>query len=1333
MRRRKPSLRSLFPTLTIAAACAASAAGCATDFDNTREARPAKTTLGEDIFTTLCDRVGASSFTEDLDGSSYRDVCHKSSKGWKGLKVDTRFLPPAAASGAESRRRSIAKVEAMARHRADLIEAFDTIFPDIKIDDPRDPEKQVRLYDALDLLTKRLTPLYESSPYSKKGDPDPDLMPATTRTLAATFGALADSPEAQRGLAQIAARQGYRPSPLALGSMRTMLAYPELRAFSRLLIDRTGPGGPLEDKFQHLLRVAQQELRTLEPDPPMPAITVDDATVKPNRPRLKLEIISQLLLSQHPDFARTKSEPRFLAARDLRGFVVPQGSNPGHPGSVPSPFVDQDGDGYADIDLLGRFVDTDGDPILAPPPFMTPYVPFDEAYTFDEASRRARSGDKLVYSYLDTSQTLLGSVAFDLKPLIATQGDGPSTLMKTLEGSYALYGDRKTSKVSFGKGDDQLSFEYEGFDPETSPLVDLTHATGQLLGAPESDDYLGSILQLHEEHPEKTGRALALSWAMWNKSKDPQYAQAVLADTSTFWDDMADWIARAARVGPEKYTGAGAIAQPRGLLSDLTLALASPAAGKYLPDAFGAPMTHVDRLSYQPGKNINGAPLNASKALPITSGTSYQIPVNRSLPDQGDNRSAFQRFAHVIHAADHVNACNKAKALVKSSLSLCNLPAIDLTYPIKVPIIGDQKYIDECDLFEIRDLGVFFVDAVLPWNHPRRSHLVVKQTTLTGIIDLVSKLTPGFCGEINMDSILQNSTGLNGLTTKPTPQALTRLVFYGARQVDENGKPTMALPPVALDPFLDGQSKGLTTFVENTLDLVGTSECPQDARGVNVCTSYEKTLRGIEPGTFFVAETPFLEAHPPECKALCDSLPAGTDAQNADKKLCYGECAGPTSGFYEGIRPLLTAFASYSYDPEPGELCQKDQVGRCVGEQLFVDLIGILDKHWPSETSGINRYEEFLAWAFSNQNDLFGVAQDLVPTLRDQQYVSPRVKHGQPRPGLEITASLLSYLFDQQVAKGLGITDRHGAAATTRNDGTPKAQVTPYDLIVQALRGMDKRFANDPEKKARWRQARSELVDQFMLAEGTSWKNPAIARALPILGRLVREQVNANCPDRESTQACKWARDELPKKLAAVMGGPLFGAINDLQEALRGDDEARLALEKLLAYLLEQTDDADSLALTLTSLGDLLQVLHDDNDIAPVLNAMSVTAAPGLVEGERADDAGIAHMTLKVMKVMLDDHDELPAAQAAEQTIDRYHVLDGVLRNLVTPPGEDRQAPLEVILDTIADVQRIDSSDEGPLSAEDYRAMGAGLRSFLVDEYRGMEQFYTIVRRRNEQ
>jgi hypothetical protein len=231
------------------------------------------------------------------------------------------------------------------------------------------------------------------------------------------------------------------------------------------------------------------------------------------------------------------------------------------------------------------------------------------------------------------------------------------------------------------------------------------------------------------------------------------------------------------------------------------------------------------------------------------------------------------------------------------------------------------------------------------------------------------------------------------------------------------------------------------------------------------------------------------------------------------------------------------------------------------------------------------------------------------------------------------------------------------------------------------------------------------------------------------MSRLLREQINANCPDRETSKQCAWARDELPRKLQKVLEGPLFGAINDLNEVLRADDEMRVELGKLISYLLEAANDPDSFALTLTSLSDLIQVLNDEEDIAPALRAFSSAATPGVIAENGklvpTENPGTATLTFKYLKALMDEPED------PEKWIDRYRVLDHVLPRMVTPVAEGKRAPLEVILDTIAAVQRVDSEQQGPFTAEDYRTMADGLKTFLTDEYRGMEQFYTIVRGRN--
>ena len=58
------------------------------------------------------------------------------------------------------------------------------------------------------------------------------------------------------------------------------------------------------------------------------------------------------------------------------------------------------------------------------------------------------------------------------------------------------------------------------------------------------------------------------------------------------------------------------------------------------------------------------------------------------------------------------------------------------------------------------------------------------------------------------------------------------------------------------------------------------------------------------------------------------------------------------------------------------------------------------------------------------------------------------------------------------------------------------------------------------------------------------------------------------------------------------------------------------------------------------------------------------------------------------------------------------------------------QTPLEVIIDVIADVNRVDPTQPyaGTLHQDDYANMSTNVVQFLSDPQNGLEQFYEVVR-----
>ena len=51
-----------------------------------------------------------------------------------------------------------------------------------------------------------------------------------------------------------------------------------------------------------------------------------------------------------------------------------------------------------------------------------------------------------------------------------------------------------------------------------------------------------------------------------------------------------------------------------------------------------------------------------------------------------------------------------------------------------------------------------------------------------------------------------------------------------------------------------------------------------------------------------------------------------------------------------------------------------------------------------------------------------------------------------------------------------------------------------------------------------------------------------------------------------------------------------------------------------------------------------------------------------------------------------------------------------------------------MLIDVAADIHRADSASDEPLTAEDYRLIADNVRRFLIDDTRGVEQLYEVVR-----
>jgi hypothetical protein len=667
--------------LLLCAACAPA------ELDTTRIAPPTAT-LGEELYGVLCDRMGALLLPEDLSGASFRGVCHRAPDGQYAQGVNAALLPslddgavdangsPVPPATRQARREeALARLGALARQRPRVVAALDALFPDtqVPVRDVSNPDaaltcgpapERARLYTELAALLGRMTAMY--------GD---GTLPDATRELGTWLEAFAASPEASRAWAQLDARLGYQPPERALGILKPLLTYPELRDLLDTTTHALGPTAspaPSRAAFTSLLEVTHHSLRTSEPSSPTVPLSV---TWDPNtrrdvlsRPRTGPEWLSAVLLTEaDPE----SSQPVLTVRRDRRGLAaVP---------SVGPLFADANADGLPDVDSEGRFVP--GTPQPVPTPFPVPGI---EDTAPRDAVGRALSGPSgtPLYAYVDARRTLLGQALAEVRPMLAAGGTHPRSLvMELLDGLPPLLGPRDGAKSSTREYP-PATVAYDAFKADQAPVLDLLHVGTQVLGHPAADDSLALARQLVAENPGDVARLVALL-RTFSRVADA-HPEAELKAGNTFRDDLLDVVVQ--------------ISREPGLLEDILRAMAHPDS-QGLGPAFASFMQHRDGIAYD-RQNLNGPPRNVSTG----DGSPPRTLVDRTQPDAGANRSLLQRFLNIVHDANGVALCNKPGAVVHAI-------GVDLIGDIDLPLFGGTYR--ECEVFKVDNMAVFYLQSIV--------------------------------------------------------------------------------------------------------------------------------------------------------------------------------------------------------------------------------------------------------------------------------------------------------------------------------------------------------------------------------------------------------------------------------------------------------------------------------------------------------------------------------------------------------------------------------------------------------------------------------------------
>ncbi len=1180
------------------------ASSCA-DFSSKRHTENYDT-LGNAIYQALCDRVGAQSLVEDLSGASYRRVCHPDAQGHYADKVDRSALPGAPAGfAALTRELAIGKIEALARRRTELVEALDATFADV-------PVKKTTLHAALSDFMARNKQLY-----------DEGTVPDVTDALGEFGGHCHESSVADLALARLAARKGYRPYETDLGPLGAVLSYPKLTELTRAGLapiapysdpaDTSSAPGPAYPKLTALMDAAAAEMQTADATPPDGAVR-EIAPGVINRPRSTAELLYALGSHSDPSLEKAAT-PIWLVRRDERGLALLAG-----------PRLDQNHDGFQDVDALGFPVDASGKRRELASPFAALSAVDGPR---DADGRALDAGGKQLWQTFDGSQTLGAALVRDLAALATPRKGEPSDLSAVLLGAMPLLGKQAPAHKTYAaaNGNPAVTLDYTGYQPDTSPLLALGHAVAMLLGDPRSSDLLELSSKLMAEHPHEVARVVGAMLEINDLSK--QYPDAKLPADSMFWDDVLDVLEDIARVP--------------GLLDDVLRSAMDPDTllGQ---KAFPAFMTFSDRMTYNPA-DLNGPGLN----MTLGGTGDPATPVDRQKPITGDNRSLWFRQLAMLDDMRGVAMCNKENAIVHGK----NIPGIgDHDYPDGQIVFGP---IHACQVFRVDDVASLFLDSI-------------------GGLAYIPVRDPAIAGAVT-DQTQEDSCGITGMTLHPTPEALARFTSYNF--IDDT------------DP-----STALTrNYMKDLIDPPATSGCPLTP----VTDPYDGTQVPLRTCT--------------------DPSQRFWDRYGQDTAMSLERF-----GFLQASRPLAHAFAVH---------------GR---SDLLARLFDALFHHWgdgsqsaaecdpgakPGEHrycsgDGLVRYEPLLAKA---------LAGDLLPALHDLTLATADVTvdshvDGAPVDGIRALSEALRGAIDPDLAKARGVTDLAGNATGTRNDGSVVPQVTPLRLLIDAIKSIDTRFDDyakahpgGPDRHALWKRARSALVDRFFTIEGSgaasSFKNPATPVTGAVLSELVREQIDAHCPGRVQTPAtssCKWIDQTLTDNLRDTLGGPVVAGAAGVGDAVLGDDAARAEIEAFVAYL---TDPKGAgFRPLVASVVDGPAGINDGSTLAPLLEA----AAPLLERSSKQSTAYAAVLRL--------------LARVAESDVDPDRVMQVVLRQLVTPMGQGKPAPLDVFVDVLGDVERYDSrlQPDAPLDAHDMTVASDSVQRLMLDPARGLEQFYEVIR-----
>ncbi|MBK6808605.1 MAG: hypothetical protein IPG81_06850 [Sandaracinaceae bacterium] len=1039
-----------------------------------------------------------------------------------------------------------------------------------------------------------------------------EVLPSNTRELGALLQRMEADTEATNALGRMAARRGLRSTELQLGVMAPALLYPDLPGVTRTALGALGDGGVAEGAFVELTSALALELATLQADDPSEAGTLD--------------VSRALLASTHPTLSGGLEG--WYAVRDERGLPVPRALGV-------NGFVDGDGDGLADVNADARFVDADGEELFLPTPYATALEAIGDTALRDARGLAAGEGGLPMYTARNADGTLLAALLRETRPWLA--GETP-VVEDAAVALTAQLGPEVATTRDFG----ELAHPYTSFDTSAGPAFDLVHATGALLDQPETRDALTLAQQLFADHESEL--TALIDAGLFGDAVAEDFPDVALRTDNELWDDVLSVAERMAR-------------RP-GMMEALLRALSDPRSdrlGQILADM----ARHRDRPTL--------AAANGGRDTPLLRGQEWTTAVNRSSPDNGANQSLLQQTLSAMHELNGAEFCNKQDAHM--IIRVAGL-RIDLMDNAILRVFGlELDPFDRCELLRLENTTEAYVLSIqgrLDLEPQISAALPGYLTLLTDIADALN------IGALTLDGILEDNSGIPGLTTTPTPEAMNRLVYSQWNEF-------------------------LTEMLERPTTRDGVDVATRHSG--NVLLAWERNFRfcgdqlleGGQTCAGAVQNITFYEAFTPLLSVFTDFDPAATRTGD----YLFGALSGALHQHYP------TAANSMYQETNPAGVGYAHADGAVAYEPILTQLLGACA--WVTAGGPRVCQPSAAAQLITRLGRLLRTADGL--TIRAGV------------DGIDALTAVTEMAVDSSQHPTL--RNRGGSRTTQTNSGSRTVNYSPVYLLLDALSAVDDAWEAAPEQHERWLRARGTVVDQLLTVthSGTDF-SLTNRRALGILSVVVdflTERIDEHVADRDLGP---WARG-LTARLETTLSGPLPTALLHLFDAMSADPAARSSLFGLLSHLI--AEDGGYLT-TLVATHDLLQVLDDDDNMRP-LGSVLATALASEVRDAIASgapvqvDGSVADQTVELLRqfAALDANDTLPE----------------LLARAVTPRSDtDVSTPMDTLLDVIAEVNRTAPHTQTPFRAADHTVLFHEVSDFLLDPERGLERLYAVVQSR---